>query len=180
MGGRPDQAAVASVWPGPDVFTDTKREQAVAVLSEILQLRLIDEVREAQGGTYTPFGNHFSSKMIKGFGYVMAGVEPKPDAADRFFETLNEITEELRDKELSADLLDRARKPLLYQLYAAESSNAYWIEALSDAQSDPRNVERVRRAIEDISAISAEDVADAARAFLDDSRRIDLKVLPKQ
>lgn len=178
-GGRADQAAVASVWPGPDNFSDPKREHAVSVLSEILQLRLIDEVREAQGGTYTPFGNSWGSHSVKGYGYLVAGVEPKPDAADLFFTTLGKITDELRAGELSDDLLERARKPLLYQLYAAESSNAYWLEALSDAQSDPKSLDRVRSEVEDVASITADDVISAAKSYLDDKRRIDLKVLPK-
>ncbi|MEQ1753632.1 MAG: insulinase family protein [Micropepsaceae bacterium] len=177
--GRADQAAVASVWPGPDYFTDMRQEQSVAVLSEVLQLRLIDEVREAQGGTYTPFGNYWASHSIKGYGYLMAGVEPNPDSADLFFSTLSKITDELRDGELAVDLLDRARKPLLYQLYAAESSNGYWLEALSDAQSDPRNLERVRSAVDTLSSITADDVIETAKRYLDDKRRIDVKVLPK-
>ena len=50
-------------------------------------------MREKQGSTYTPF---VVVKSVKGFGYMFAGVEPKPDEADRF-ETLAEITKELRD-----------------------------------------------------------------------------------
>lgn len=177
-GGRNDQAAVAAIWPGPDLFSDTKREHVVAVLNEVLQLRLIDEVREAQGGTYTPFGNYWASASISGYGYIMAGVEPRPDAADLFFTTLDKITQELRDGDLSDDLLDRARKPLLYQQYAAESSNAYWLEALSDVQSEPRNLDRLRSTLDDIAAISTDDVIGVAKDFLDDRRRIDMQVLP--
>lgn len=177
--GRKDQVAVASVWPGPDVFPDTRQEQATAVLSEILQLRLIDEVREAQGGTYTPFGNSFSSTAFDGFGYVFAGVEPKPDAVDRFFETLGEIALELKEREVSADLLDRARKPLLYQLYAAQSTNGYWIETLRDAQSNPETLDRARAAIDDIINVTAGDVRSAAQQFLDDRRRLDIRVVAR-
>lgn len=174
--GRKDQAAVASVWPGPDVFPDTRQEQAVAVLSEILQLRLIDEVREAQGGTYTPFGNSFSSTAFDGFGYVFAGVEPKPDAVDLFFDTLGQIARELKEADVSADLLERARKPLLYQLYAAQSTNAYWVETLRDAQSNPATLERARSAIDDIGDVTPKDVRAAAQRFLDDKRRLDIRV----
>jgi zinc protease len=177
--GRPDQAAVVAAWPGPDLFSDTRRDRAVAILNEVIQLRLIDEVREKQGSTYTPFGSYFSSKSVKGFGYMFAGVEPKPDEADRFFETLAEITKELREGQLSSDLLERARKPVLYQHYAAESTNAYWIQALSDIQSDPRNLARVRSALSDYGSITEAEVIAAAKTFLDDKRRIDMRVAPK-
>jgi zinc protease len=177
--GRADQAAVAAAWPGPDLFADTRRDRAVAILNEVIQLRLIDEVREAQGGAYTPFGSYFASKTVKGFGFMFAGVEPKPEEADRFFATLAQITKELREGQLSADLLERARRPVLYQHNAAESTNAYWIEALSDIQSDPRNLARVRSTMSDYSSITAEEVVAAAQTFLDDKRRIDIRVLPK-
>src|SRR5262249_38909316 len=79
-GGGEDQAAVGAAWPGADRFSDTRRERAIAILNEVIQLRLIDEVREAQGGTYVPFGTYAASKALPGFGYIVAGVEPKPEA----------------------------------------------------------------------------------------------------
>ena len=176
--GRRDQAAVVSIWPGPGRFPNTRQEKAVAVLSEIIQLRLIDEVREAQGGTYTPFGRAFSSGGADGFGYIFAGVEPKPEMADRFFETLGEITRELREAEVSRDLLDRARRPLLYQLHAAQTTNEYWIEALRDAQTDPKTLARARSEVDEVASVTAADVKRAAERFLDDRRRIDIRVLP--
>lgn len=177
-GGRGDQAAVLAAWPGPD-NSDPRRERVVSILNEVIQLRLIDEVREAQGGTYTPFGSSFASKSVPGFGYMFAGVEPNPDQADRFFETLGAITKELRDGQLSADLLERARKPVLYQHYAAESTNGYWISALNDIQSDPRALARARSALRDLGSITEAEVIEAARTYLDDKRRIDVRVLPK-
>ncbi len=177
--GRGDTAAVAAAWPVGDLFADAKRERAVAILNEIIQLRLIDEVREAQGGTYTPFGNYVSSRAAKGYGYMLAGVEPKPDQADRFFETLGEIARELREGELSADLLERARKPVLYQHYASESTNPYWVEGLRDVQSDPRNLDRLRTALRDLGTINEADIVAAAREVLDDKRRVDVRVLPQ-
>jgi predicted Zn-dependent peptidase len=68
---------------------------------------------------------------------------------------------------------------VLYQHYAAESTNAYWIGALQDIQSDARNLARVRSEIDDYASITAEEVAAVARAFLDSKRRIDIRVLPK-
>jgi zinc protease len=178
--GRGDQAAVVSIWPGPGRFPDVRQEKAVEVLSEIIQLRLMDEVREAQGGTYTPFGNAYASGAQDGFGYIFAGVEPKPEAADLFFETMGAIARELRDGEVSKDLLDRARKPLLYQLHAAQTTNEYWIEALRDAQRDPRMLERARNEVDEIAAVTAADVQKAAQRYLDDRRRIDIRVLPRK
>ena len=177
--GRADQAAVAAAWPGPDLLSDTRRDRVIAILNEIIQLRLIDEVREAQGGTYVPFGTYWASKSLKGYGYMVAGVEPKPEAVELFFTTLEKIEQEMRDGSFSSDVLERARKPLLYQHYAAESTNAYWIGALSDIQSDPRNPARVRSAVSDYESITKEEIAAAARAFLDDKRRVDIRVLPK-
>jgi zinc protease len=150
----------------------------MAVLSEVIQLRLIDEVREAQGGTYTPFGGAHSSSM-DGFGYIFAGVEPRLETADRFFETLDAITRELREGEVSKDLLDRARRPLLYQLYAAQTSNEYWIEGLRDIQREPRTLESLRNEVDEIAAVTAADVRKAAQRYLDDRRRIDIRVLPR-
>lgn len=177
--GREDQTAVAAAFPGPDTFSDIRRERALAIMNEILQLRLLDEVREKQGGTYVPFGTAYASQALKGYGYIIAGVEPKPDAVEQFFTTLDEIVAELASAPVSKDLLERARKPVLYQHYASESTNGYWLGALQDIQSDPRNLERVRTTMDDYASITAEDVAAVAKAFLDNKRRVDIRVLPR-
>jgi zinc protease len=177
--GRADQAAVAAAWPGPDLLSDSRRERVIAILNEIIQLRLIDEVREAQGGTYVPFGTYLASKAFSGYGYMIAGVEPRPELVDKFFTTLDGITQELRDGQFSDDVMERGRKPLLYQHYAAESTNAYWIDALSDIQADPRNLASVRSEVTDYDSITKAEVAAAAKSFLDDKRRVDIRVLPK-
>ncbi len=177
--GREDQTAVAAAFPGPDVFSDIRRERALAIMNEILQLRLLDEVREKQGGTYVPFGTAYSSQSLKGYGYILAGVEPKPDQVDLFFTTLDELVVELANAPVAKDLLERARKPVLYQHYASESTNSYWIGALQDIQSDPRNLDRVRTIMDDYATITAEEVAAAAKAFLDNKRRVDIRVLPR-
>jgi zinc protease len=177
--GREDQTAVAVAFPGPDLFSDVRRERALAIMNEILQLRLLDEVREKQGGTYVPFGTAYSSQALKGYGYIIAGVEPKPDGVDQFFTTLDEIAKELASAPVTKDLLERARKPVLYQHYASESTNVYWLGALQDIQSDPRNLARVRTVMDDYAAITAEEVAAVAKAFLDNKRRVDIRVLPR-
>ena len=68
---------------------------------------------------------------------------------------------------------------MLYQHYAAESTNGYWITALNDIQSDPRALVRVRSALRDLGSITEAEVIEAARTYLDDKRRIDVRVLPK-
>ncbi|MCE9522264.1 MAG: insulinase family protein [Alphaproteobacteria bacterium] len=177
--GRADQAAVAAAWPGPDFLSDPRRDRVIAILNEIIQLRLIDEVREAQGGTYVPFGTHWASKTLKGYGFMVAGVEPKPEAVDLFFTTLEQIAQEMREGTFTPDVLERARKPVLYQHYAAESTNAYWIEALSDIQADPRNLASVRTSVTDYDSITKEEIVAVAKTYLDDKRRVDIRVLPK-
>jgi zinc protease len=178
--GRNDQAAAAAAWPGPDLFSNTRQNWTIALLSKIVEMRLIEEVRETQGGTYVPFGDTWSSRILKGYGYILAGVEPRPEAVDAFFATLDQIERELRGGEISADLLERARKPMLYQLYAAESNNDYWLTELSGIQLEPRNLALLRAALQDVESITKDEVVAAARRYLDLRRRIDIRVVPRR
>src|SRR5690606_6234025 len=73
--GRPDQAAGYVAWPTADFWADPQRARATAVMGEVLSLRLTDELREAQGATYSPSVGYSHSMTWPGWGYVSASVE---------------------------------------------------------------------------------------------------------
>src|SRR5690606_40087840 len=61
--------------PISDFWADPQRARATAVMGEVLSLRLTDELREAQGATYSPSVGYSHSMTWPGWGYVSASVE---------------------------------------------------------------------------------------------------------
>jgi zinc protease len=76
--GRPDQAMAYIAWPTTDFVSDPQQARVLRVMEQVMKLRLTDEVREAQGVTYSPITSYDAAWVYPGFGYVAAGIEAPP------------------------------------------------------------------------------------------------------
>lgn len=176
--GRMDQAIGYVAWPTSDFFSDPQGSRDGAVMSEVLRLRVLDELREAQGATYSPSVSYGRSTTWPGWGYIGASVEVPPDKLDGFFADVRKIAADLAEKEISADELERAKKPRLDRLEKARQTNEFWLEQLSGAQADPRLLDAIRSQIPGTERVTAADVRKAAQTWLREDRAWKLIIRP--
>lgn len=176
--GRADQSIGYVAWPTEDYWADPQRARETAILSEVLQLRLLDELREAQGATYSPNVGVSHSLTWEGWGYIAASVEVPPDKLDGFFADVAKIAGDLRDEEPTADELARAKTPRIERLQKARLTNQYWLAELSGAQFDPRRLESIRQSVPGTQKVTAADVQAAAQRWLRAERAFRLVVKP--
>lgn len=164
--GRDDQAIAFLAWRTDDFFSDVQRARNTAVMADIIELRLIDELREAQGATYSPSVNWNASDVWSDWGYVAARVEIPPALVDGFFRDTLKIAADLQAAPPTADELERALKPRLERLTKARETNEYWLEELGGAQADPRRLAATRSLMAGYERVTAADVQAAARTYL--------------
>ncbi|HEY9236988.1 MAG TPA: insulinase family protein, partial [Phenylobacterium sp.] len=176
--GRGDQSIGYIAWRTNDFFANPQRARDTAVMGEVLGLRLIDELREAQGATYSPSVSYNHSMIWPGWGYVSASVEIPPEKLPGFFDEVRKIAADLREKEVSADELARAKTPRVDQIEKARKTNGYWLRELSGAQADPRRLDAVRAIVSGTERVTAADVRRAAEAVLRDENMWTLEVRP--
>lgn len=178
--GREDQSIGFVAWRTSDFFADPQRARDTSVMGEVLKLRLLEELRESQGATYSPSVAYSHSLVWSGWGYVSASVEVPPAKLPAFFEDVKKIAAELRTTEVSADELARAKKPRVDQIEKARETNGYWLSQLSGAQADPRRLDAVRAMVPGTERVTAADVRRAAELVLKDDSMWMLEVRPKQ
>jgi zinc protease len=176
--GRTDQALAYAAWRTNDYFADPQGARDVSVLGEVLQLRLLQHFRTDQSATYSPSVGYSASFVWPGWGYLSASVEVPPAKAPQFFTDLAAITADLRDHDVTADELARAKTPRIERLTKARDTNAYWVSALSGAQSDPRRLDAVRSELAGMERITAADVRKAAQRYLRDDTEWKLEITP--
>ena len=177
-GGRADQAIAYEAWPTGDFFANPQEERNLRLAERVLDLRLIDVVRIAQGATYSPGTDWESSTVFPGYGYVAANVEIPPEKVAGFFADVSKIVADLGSKPVTADELDRARKPRIEAIQKAQETNEYWLGQLSGAQTDPRKLDAVRQSISGLERVTAADVQRAAATYLKDDRVWKLVIAP--
>ncbi|MCJ9428650.1 M16 family metallopeptidase [Kordiimonas marina] len=174
--GPADQATLRLSWPTDD-NTDIKRTAALNLLSDVLESRLRDKVREDMGAAYAPGVSHSASSFLKGFGLFIVQTDARPKDVG----TLEGIIEKLAEHvgTISADEMKRARAPVLAAHHAALETNRYWLGRLLLAQSDPQTLTYSDRYYAALKALTPADLEKVAAEYLKKDEVSVLKVLPE-
>ena len=176
--GRADQAIAYVGWPAADLLSDPQRARRINIAAQVLQLRLIDQVRIAEGASYSPAAGASESDVFPGYGSISASVETPPAKVAGFYADVAKITADLRTRPISADEFRRAVRPRIESIERAQQTNGYWSAMLHDAQDDPRRLELIRSSIPGYRKMTEGDVKQAAQAYLIDSTAWRFQVEP--
>jgi zinc protease len=176
--GRADQGLAFIAWPTTDFYSNTKRARTLNVLAQVLRLRLLDEIRTKQGTTYSPQAGHSTSQVFPGYGYMAAQIEAPPEKLDGFLADAAKIAADLRDRPISDDELQRAKKPTIENLIRQQASNSWWLTELDGIQTRPEVARSVANLMEEYQSITAADLQKAARDYLVDAKAWKLEIVP--
>jgi len=165
-GGRPDQAIAVAAWPVTDFYQNMRQARADILAGDVLENRLIDRVRNAEGATYSPGVNVALSETFRRYGRSLAYVEMPPQKLPGFYADLAELAADMHAKGITADELERARNPHVSSIQKAMLTNEYWLQRLEGSIADPRRLDLIRTTLPDYASLTAADVqAAAARDF---------------
>lgn len=164
--GPAEQALAFTAWPTVDQVSDRTTARQLGILSDVLQLRLNDEIREKQGLAYSPSASSTSSDVFAGYGYMAVLAEVPPEALSKLFETVDAIAADLRDTPIGDDELNRARRPAVERLRRSMADNSYWLVQLSEAQSKPESLDQTRSQIATLEGVTAADLQRLAGEYL--------------
>lgn len=149
------------------------------LLAAVMTLRLTEKLREELGATYSPEAISFSNINLKGFGYLAAYATVRPEAMDNTAAAIRDIAAELAAQPPAADLLERARNPIRSDFEQAETQNGGWIAYVAEAQSDPSLLDRWRKRLATLDAITPAEVQAAAQRYLAGTVPVELRVVPE-
>ncbi len=177
--GTPDQAIARVYWPAPD-GTDPVVRYRLNVLRSIFRNRMTKVLREELGSTYSPGAGVEADPQFPGYGYVVASVTVFPDAARDVLPDIEKVGSDLAAGPIDEDELQRALTPLLEDLPSTLENNAYWIDVLSDAQTDGEGLIGFRAREAAYRTTTLEDVQAMARAIFQDETAYPVLVLPSR
>ena len=177
--GDPDQATVARVYPTPGTHPDLALTRALNLTTAIIEQRLVEEFREQDGGTYSPFVSRGSSSYLPDYGNVVIGAQLKVARIAGFQAALDRITADLATNGPSPDALNRAKATQIAAIERAKGSdNGYWLGVLSDSLADPRDTDAVRTAVSGRRAVTVADVRAATARWLTPANSYSVTVMP--
>jgi zinc protease len=177
--GAANRALALIYWPTVD-DQDTKKVRTLELLRSVLQLKLIDRVREQESATYSPSAQATFSRVSPGYGYIGVSLDLVPGDVDRFFGIVDQIVAQMGSGGISDDELNRARLPILDEYPHRLEDNRYWMGLVSTAQSDPALLARHRTTVADYQAVTVADLRAAAALYLRANRAYRVAILPPE
>jgi zinc protease len=163
--GEANQLAWQRVWKTTD-NKDLKLTQTMALLSDIVQIRLLDELREKLGASYSANASSSMWESYPDVGYFSVATNGDPKNAEIIAQTVDSVIAEILEKPVQADLFERARKPTLESYRDWRKRNGTWATYVNEAQTKPGKLDRYRLHEDSFRSITAEDTWKAAQRFL--------------
>jgi len=177
--GEAGTALLRTYWPAPD-GRDVTTSRHISMISELFQLRLTEVMREEEGASYSPSAFAFTPRTYPDYGYMGASLELAPKDIDRISEKVDEIAAEFRAGQFDDALLERAIKPARERIETSLESNGYWMNVISEAQSDPERLERHRSRHDAYQNMTVEELQSLAKTLFDPKAAYRVQILPEQ
>ena len=176
--GEADQAILLMQWPTTD-DSDLRTSLALELLESAMQIELTDTLREELGQTYSPGVSASQSDIYPGYGTftMQASIDTGQVGATR--EAMLETLREVISAPIDADIIQRARQPMLERYDNALKTNGGWMRLVDRAQSEPDRIERFTQGKELLASLTAQDLLQAAQTWLDPDQRLEVTVLPR-
>ncbi len=176
--GAADQALVRFSWPTRD-DSDFDAVLRLELLERVARLVLTDKLREELGQTYSPAVGANQSAAWRGYGTFNIGAAIAVDQVDAARDAVMEAIRSLRAENVSDDILLRARAPMVESYQNMLKTNSGWMNLVDRAQTEAYRFDRFLRGEETLSTLTADDVRETARQYLDPEQRLEIVVLPR-
>ena len=174
------KAQTVVFFTGETTFDPASR-YAMRSLGELLEMKLLDNLREALGGTYSVQSGGQLSKYPRPEYQFTVSFGSAPDKADLLWKTVQAVIDTVKRDGASAAELQKVREQQLRTQEVSLKENSYWlgnIAARLENGEDPRGLATYTR--DYIEKLTSEQVRDAARRYLDMSRYARFVLLPEK
>jgi Predicted Zn-dependent peptidases len=177
--GDPDQAAAVISWPTGGGSMGIRESRQLEILTQLFTNRLLDAVRERLGVAYAPYVFSTWPVDLQAGGSITAMAQLDPKSVPVFFETAEEIAQNLIANPPAADELERVTEPLRQQVTRAASSTSFFMSQLEGATNDPSRIGTVRTVLADYTLTTPEKMQELAARYLGKGNSWRLEVMPK-
>ncbi|HEX7743474.1 MAG TPA: insulinase family protein, partial [Sphingobium sp.] len=177
--GDKEQAAAVMAWPTAGGFALAKEARQLEILTQIFNDRLFDKLRSTEGAAYSPSVQNNWPFSYEGGGYILVTSQVRPDRINFFYGVVKDTAADLAKNPVSDDELQRAVAPMRQLLMRAGTGNAFWMNQMEGAASDPRYVQAMQTMAQDMLNVTPAQVQALAAKYLVPDKSWSAVVLPQ-
>jgi zinc protease len=167
-------------FTGETTFDPASR-YAIRSLGDLIEMKLLDNLREALGGTYSVSAGGQLTKYPKPEYQFTVDFGSSPDKVDLLWKTVQAVIDTVKRDGATAAELQKVREQQLRTQEVSLKENSYWvgnIAARLQNSEDPRGLATYTQ--DYIQKLTSEQIRDAARRYLDMSRHARFVLLPEK
>ena len=157
------------------------REDAYLLSSvgEVLEMRLLERLRESLGGTYSVSVNAQYARTPRQEWQLVISYGSAPDKAESMFDAVKQELDSLRRVPPSAAEVERVREQQRRELELARKQNGYWLSTIRSRLENGDDLGTIGNEDPMIASLTAEKLATAAKRYLTEVNRARFVLLPE-
>jgi zinc protease len=176
--GTEPKATVQLVFSGPFDYS-LENKLKMDALTETLQIRLLERLREDESGVYTPSARINVSKYPQGRFSLTVSFGCAPQNADKLIASaLDEINKIKTSGPLQVNV-DKFRAENQRSLETALKTNGFWLNYLSGQLQNQEKLDQVDNYSATLNQITVADIKEVANKYLGGKNFIKLVLLPE-
>lgn len=177
--GSENKATVRLVFSGNYDYSP-ENNQLLNALGDILQIKVLQRLRETEGEVYSPSVQSSFTKLPKNRYGIIVSFGCAPQNADHLIEAVSQEMESIRKSGVLPEDIHKYKAAYSKNVELALKDNGYWLNYLSGQYENGENVLEVLDADQTLNKVTPENLKRAASLFLKADNRIQFILLPEK
>ena len=177
--GKEQKSLIVQIYSGPVVYNELLQLKANAV-SEILNIRIIEELREKIQGIYDgSISLQFEKVPYPHYAYFIQ-IPCGPEKVDTLLKAMNKEIEDLKKYGCSQVNLDKVKQQWFEQQKVGLKDNSAWLAELVENQFPGNDLRYFTEADQYIKALTVKDIQETAKLLLNGQNVITAVLMPEK
>lgn len=173
------KATVRIAFKNPFKYT-LKNTYLIKAFQDILELKLMETLREQEGGTYGASVYNILSKRPKEVATFYVYFDCDPDKVDKLVSIVFEEIEKIKNGNISKADLDKSLTSYLKDVKEEKEYTSYELNVLYDYYIEGYNKMDVKNNVDLINSIQPQDVQNFAKLMMKDAQTFEIVFKPKK
>lgn len=177
--GTEPKSTVNLVFTG-DMEFDRNESYYLRCLSEILDIRLVEILREEKSGVYGVGASASASKIpYESFEFNIS-FPCAPDNVEGLIKSTYDAIREVQNEGVSQENLDKIKEAQRREQELKWKTNGYWMNVLKSYHVNGYDYKDVQWLDQRIEDLTAKDIQDVAKKYLDPEKAIQIVLYPEE
>lgn len=163
--GKDPKSSVQIRFQGETTY-NAKEAHALKSLGEVLSIKLIEKLREEEGGVYGVGARGSISKIPYGWYSFSISFPCGPENVDKLKAAAMAEVDKLVAEGPTVEDLDKVKKAQILEHKEAMKKNSFWLGLLKNADYQDKDAKKVFQYEDHVNALTKEDLQNVAKKYL--------------